>query len=88
MLLISGLGMGLLFAAPMLPVYTPSRARIYRVVKWLAMIAMLALAFGANMLQWSWLLISCLWPVFWIESRRASIRRKLRVEDWPRQLYL
>lgn len=88
MLLIPGLGMGLLFAAPMFPVYTPSRSRIYRVVKWAVMFAMFALAFGPNTLKWSWLLISCLWPFFWVERTRASIRRKLRVEEWPRQLYL
>jgi hypothetical protein len=87
-LLVLGLGMGLMFVAPMFPVYTPSRSRIYRVVKWLAMIAMFALAFGPDTLKWSWLLICCLWPVYRVEATRASIRRKLRVEQWPRQLYL
>ena len=48
----------------------------------------LALPFGPNTLKWSWLLISCLWPVFWVEWTRASIRRKLQVADWPKQLYL
>jgi len=87
-LLIAGLGTSLLFAAPMLPVYTPSRSRIYRAVKGLAIVAMLTLVFGSDALKWSWLLISCLWPVFWIERTRASIRRKLQVADWPKQLYL
>jgi hypothetical protein len=87
-LLIAGLGTSLLFAAPMLPVYTPSRSRIYRVVKGLAIVAMLTLVFGSDALKWSWLLISCLWPVFWVERTRASIRRKLQVADWPKQLYL
>jgi hypothetical protein len=87
-LLVSGIGMGILFAAPMFPVYTPSRSRIYRIVKWLVMIAILALAFGPDALKWSWLLISCLWPVFWIERTRSSIRRKMRVAEWPKQLYL
>jgi hypothetical protein len=87
-LLIAGLGTSLLFAAPMLPVYTPSRSRIYRVVKGLAIVVMLTLVFGSDALKWSWLLISCLWPVFWIERTRASIRRKLQVSDWPKQLYL
>jgi len=87
-LLVSGLATSLFFAAPMLPVYTPSRSRIYRVVKWLAIVAMLALAFGSDALKWSWLLISCLWVIFQIERTRASIRRKLQVADWPKQLYL
>jgi hypothetical protein len=88
MLLVPGLGMGLFFAAPMFPVYTPARSRIYRIVKWLVMIVMFVLAFGADTPKYSWLLISCLWPVFWVEWTRASIRRKLRVADWPKQLYL
>jgi hypothetical protein len=88
MLLVPALGIGLLFAVPMFPVYTPSRSRIYRVVKWLAIVAMIALAFGSDALKWSWLLISCLWVFFQIERTRASIRRKLQVADWPKQLYL
>jgi hypothetical protein len=88
MLLVVGLGMGILFAAPMFPVYTPSRSRVYRVAKWLVMIAVLALAFGPDALKWSWLLISCFWPFFWVERTRASIRRKMRVAEWPKQLYL
>jgi len=87
-LLVAGLGTSLFFAAPMLPVYTASRSRIYRVIKWLAIIAMLALAFGPDALKQSWLLISCLWVFFHIERTRASIRRKLQVADWPKQLYL
>jgi hypothetical protein len=87
-LLVSGLATSLFFAAPMLPVYTASRSRIYRVVKWLAIVAMIALAFGSDALKWSWLLISCLWVFFHIERTRASIRRKLQVADWPKQLYL
>ncbi|HEY1658033.1 MAG TPA: hypothetical protein VGG14_06785 [Candidatus Sulfotelmatobacter sp.] len=87
-LLVAGLAMGVFFAAPMFRVYTPARSRIYRVVKWLAMIAIFAVAFGPDTLKWSWLLISCLWPVYWVEATRASIRRKLRVEEWPQQLYL
>ena len=36
----------------------------------------------------SWLLISCLWLVARIEWTRVSIRRKLPVAEWPKQLYL
>jgi hypothetical protein len=83
-----GMALGLMFAAPLLPVYTPLRGRVFRSVKWVVVIGALGSAFGADALQWSWLLVSCLWPVAWIEWRRVSIRRKLPVEKWPKQLYL
>jgi hypothetical protein len=79
---------GLLSASPFLPVYTPARGRVFRCVKWAAIIGIYGLAFGPNTLHWSWLLFSCLWPIFWIEWTRASIRRKLPIEKWPRALYL
>jgi hypothetical protein len=87
-LLVGGITMGLLFAAPYLPIYTPSRGRVFRSVKCVLLIGTLVLAFGPNALQWSWLLASCLWPLVWIEWTRISIRRKLPVADWPKQLYL
>jgi hypothetical protein len=87
-LLVGGIGMGLLFAAPFMPVYTPSRGRVFRFVKWVVLIGMLGLAFGPDALKWSWLLISCLWLVARIEWTRVSIRRKLPVAEWPKQLYL
>jgi hypothetical protein len=87
MLLTAGTGMGLLVLAPLMPVYTPSRSRIFRFVKWIVLIAMLVLAFGPNALKWSWLLTSCLWPSAWVEWTRVSIRRKLPVAKWPKQLY-
>jgi hypothetical protein len=87
-LLAAGILMGFLFAAPFLPVYTPSRARIYRGVKWVVVIGMLVMAFGPLALKWSWLLASSLWPMIWIERTRISIRRKLRVAEWPKTLYL
>jgi hypothetical protein len=86
--LVGGIGLSPLFAAPLLPVYTPSRSRVYRRAKWVALIGTLALAFGPDALKWSWLMISCLWPIAWIEWTRASIRRKLPVAKWPKQLYL
>jgi hypothetical protein len=79
---------GFLFAAPFLPVYTPSRGRVFRGVKWVVMLGILLLAFGPDILKWSWLLFSCLWPIYWIERMRVSIRRKLPVAEWPKQLYL
>jgi hypothetical protein len=87
-LLVGGIGMGVWFVAPFLPVYTPARGRVFRFVKWFALLGMLGLAFEPLALQWSWLLISCLWPVFWIEWTRVSIRRKLPVAEWPKALYL
>lgn len=84
----SSIAMGLLLAAPFLPIYTPRRARTLRFMKWIVLTVTLLLIFGADTLKWSWLLISCLWPLAWIEFTRVSIRRKLRVADWPRQLYL
>ncbi|MEO8027711.1 MAG: hypothetical protein ABI823_14610 [Bryobacteraceae bacterium] len=83
-----GIVSGLLCAALFLPIYTPSRARVFRVVKWIALIGAMALAFGADAMKLSWLIFSCLWPMVWIEWTRSSIRRKLRVADWPKQLYL
>ncbi|MBS1850426.1 MAG: hypothetical protein JST79_05910 [Acidobacteria bacterium] len=87
-LLVAGIVLGVLFGAPFLPIYTPSRSRVYRYVKWTMLLGMFALIFGRDAWKWSWLLVSCLWPVFWVEWRRMSIRRKLRVADWPKQLYL
>ena len=70
-------------AAPFLPVYTPSRGRVFRIVKWAFLLGTLGVA-----LHWSWLSITCLWPLAWTEWTRISIRRKLPVAAWPRQLYL
>jgi hypothetical protein len=87
-LLVGGIAMSPLCAALLLPVNTPARGRVFRCVKWVAMAGAMVLAFGPDALQRSWLLISCLWPLVWIEGTRASLRRKLPVAKWPRQLYL
>lgn len=81
------IGMSTLFLLPHLPIYTQSRGRIARAAKWTVLLAMFALIFGRQALQWSWLLISCLYPVFYVEWMRESIRRKLPIERWPKQLY-
>lgn len=83
-----GIGTGVIFVAPFLPIYTVSRGRVFRVVKCVAITAALAFAFGPDALKYSWLLASSLWPLFWIERTRISIRRKLPVAEWPKQLYL
>ena len=87
-LFLGAIATGVLFAAPFLPIYTPSRARVFRVAKWGALIAVFWLAFAPDSLQWFWLLASCLWIPAWTEWTRFSIRRKMPVEKWPKQLYL
>jgi hypothetical protein len=87
-LLIGGIATALLFTGPFLPVYTPIRGRIFRVAKFVVVAGALALTIGPDALRFSWLLIPSLWPMFWIEWTRYSIRRKLPVAKWPRQLYL
>jgi hypothetical protein len=87
-LLLAGVAFSLFFAAPFLPIYTPSRARIYRLAKWVVMLGVLSLILGSDAFKYSWLFISCLWIPVWTEWTRFSIRRKLPVAEWPRQLYL
>jgi hypothetical protein len=87
-LLVGGVTLLLAFGAPFLPIYTPARARIFRRVKYVLLLATFALVFGRNALDWSWLLACSVWPLFWIESTRTSIRRKLPEARWPKHLYL
>ena len=87
-LLAAAVGLALIFATPMLPLYTPRRSRVYRVSKWAALLGVCAIAFGPQSLQMSWLWIPCMWPVVWIEYTRSSIRRKLPDGSWPKHLYL
>ncbi len=87
-LLMGGIGTGVFFAASFLPVYTHARSRVLRFAKWVVMLGNLVLVFGPNPQIGSWLLISCLWPFFRIEWTRSSIRRKLPIANWPKQLYL
>jgi hypothetical protein len=87
-LLAAGVVLGLLLVPPLLPIYTPVRARIYRGIKWVVLVGALGLAFWPDVHKSYWLLLSCLWIAGWIEWTRISIRRKLPVEKWPKQLYL
>ncbi len=82
------IGMSPLSGALFLPIRTPVRGRVFRSLKWVAMTVAVALVFGPQLLKWSWLLISCLWPLASNEWTRTSIRRKLPVAAWPRHLYL
>ena len=84
----SAWGIGFTILAPRLPVYTPSRARVFRYIRWIVQVGLLLLAFGPGAMRMSWLLLLCVWQLMWVEWKRASIRRKLPVADWPRQLYL
>jgi hypothetical protein len=82
------MGMAILFVAPFLPIYTPARGLIFRSVKWAVFLGTFLLVAGPDTRNSFWLLLSCLWPVAWIEFTRASIRRKLAASDWPKHLYL
>lgn len=74
-------------AAPMfLPLFTPQRGRIYRVVKWVLLAGLLACALG--MPRYTWLFVVSFWPTMWIEWKRIAIRRKIPQADWPKHLYL
>src|ERR1700723_2999647 len=66
-------------AAPFLPVYTPARARVYRVVKWVTMLALFGLMFGADTLKYSWLVATCLWVPFWTQSSSIHFPRQVPV---------
>lgn len=87
-ILAGAVAMGLLFIAPFLPVYTPSRSRMVRYMKWVVLTGLLVLAYWPDIQKFSWLLIASLWPVAWVEWTRISIRRKLPVARWPKHLYL
>jgi hypothetical protein len=87
-LLIFAIAGRILLSAGTLAVYTRLGGRIFRLVKWVAITGALALIFGSDALKWSWLLLSCLWPMVWTEWTRASIRRKLPIAAWPKHLYL
>lgn len=86
--LAGAIGLGIAFTVPLLPIYTPMRGRIYRAVKYVVLIGAIALVLGPDMLKLSWLFNAGLWPLAWIELTRMSIRRKLPVKEWPKQLHL
>jgi hypothetical protein len=81
------LAAALLLAMITLPVHTAMRGRVFRAMKWAVILAIMALAIGPQMSKQWWLLTTCLWPMMWIEVVRASIRRKLPLSTWPRQLF-
>ncbi|MBZ5607481.1 MAG: hypothetical protein LAP38_04430 [Acidobacteriia bacterium] len=88
LLLLGMAGLSLLLAAPFLPIYTPARGRLFRCVRWAWLVAVLALACGPNFLAQSWMFFVLAWPIAWVEWTQISLRRKLPVAEWPKQLYL
>lgn len=79
----------IVLAAPLLPIYTPVRARFYRAAKWLTVIALSALLYDrVHFLEWSWLMLNCFSFVAWLEIKRMSLRRKIPAANWPKHLYL
>ncbi len=86
--LVMGALMAIFFIAPFLPIYTASRGRIFRLIKWGMMIACVLVLFGIDGWNWAWLNACCFYPVLYMEWKRMMIRRKLPIGQWPRQLYL
>lgn len=86
--LVVGALMAILFTAPFLPIYTPTRSRVFRAIKWFIVIGSVLLLFGKDGWNWSWLISCCFFPMFFTEWKRMMIRRKLPIGQWPRQLYL
>ncbi len=76
------------FAVPLLPIYTPLRARGYRVAKWLAIAIVLTIIFDGDRLYSTWLFLSCFWVIAYTEAQRMSLRRKIPAANWTKHLYL
>jgi uncharacterized membrane protein len=69
-------------------VYTPDRSRWFRIAKWtfMALAAGLPVALGAKA---GWVAAPYVAFLFLIlDVKRISLRRKLPVEQWPKELYL
>lgn len=88
MLLGGGLATSVFVCAPFLPLYTLERGRLFRPIKWIAFTGILYLGFGFDSFKMLWLIAPCMTPFIMSEIKRISIRRKLRVADWPKSLYL
>jgi len=87
-LVASGIATALVFAGPFLPIYTPVRSRIFRWTKIAVLVGAPVAILGRQSVEWSWILFSTFWGIYWVEFTRASIRGKLPVSAWPKQLYL
>jgi hypothetical protein len=79
----------IVLAVPLLPIYTPVRARYYRAAKWLTVFTLAAVLYDpVHTREWFWLMLNTFSVVAWIELKRMSIRRKLPTAAWPKHLYL
>ncbi len=87
-LLALGILMAIFFIAPFMPIYTVSRGRIYRAIKWIVLIGGVFALFGIDSRIGLWLASCCFFPVFFTEWKRMMIRRKLPISKWPKQLFL
>ncbi|WP_109484726.1 hypothetical protein [Occallatibacter savannae] len=87
-ILVVGALMAIFFMPPFMPIYTVSRGRIYRAIKWVVMLGSIVLLFGGDSRNGLWLISCCFFPVLYTEWKRMVIRRKLPIGRWPRQLYL
>jgi uncharacterized membrane protein len=87
-MLVFGALMATFFMPPFLPIYTVSRGRIYRAIKWIVLIGGVLVLFGMDSRNGLWLALSCFFPGFFTEWKRMMIRRKLPISKWPKQLYL
>jgi hypothetical protein len=85
---LAAFGISPFVGAPFLRIDTPARGLAFRIAKWIALGTATILINSPNVWRYSWLVISCLGPIAVIEITRASIRRKLPVQSWPRHLYL
>ena len=73
---------------PRLPIDTPSRGLAFRALRWLVHAVTLLLVFGPGGVRMPWLIVLVLASLLWTEWKRASIRRKLSPEQWPKPLFL
>jgi hypothetical protein len=87
-MLVIGALMAIFFMPPFLPIYTVSRGRIYRAIKWIVLIGGVLVLFGMNSRNELWLASCCFFPGFFTEWKRMMVRRKLPISKWPKQLYL
>lgn len=74
------------YAAQYLPLHNRRRAQIFRVLKYVALLAMYVTVYPLENSTWASLLI---FAVTWAprEWSRASLRRKLPESEWPETLY-
>jgi hypothetical protein len=87
-ILLVELGLSPMAGALLFRIKTPFWGRVFRAWKWGALLTAVLLLLGPNAGRSLWLMMVCLWPMAVSEVRRAGIRRKLPVREWPRSLYL